>query len=194
MGPFIAKCAEHFDGKELLEIGTGTGVLAVYFSQLGYCVTGLDSDCGIIAANQRLNAMMRGEARFVVGDMFHLPFPNGRFDVCHHQGLMEHFDAPDIVAALMAQTEVCRKVIFAVPTKPWTGGVRGDERMWPGRQWLDLLQPFRVLDVFGMAYGGLAARVADQVGRRLTRYKPAWLYWELALRCAGQIGFVITKR
>jgi hypothetical protein len=107
---------------------------------------------------------------------------------------MEHFDGPDIVAALKAQTEVCRKVIFAVPTVHWRGGVFGDERLWTGRRWLELLQPFRVLEVFGMSYHAVVTRSVNLIGRRLTGYRPLLVYRKLALDYAGEIGFVITRR
>lgn len=194
MGEFIAKCREHFGGTNVLEAGTGSGVLAVHFSRSGYAVTGLDRDAGIIAMNQRMNSLLGGSARFMVGDIFHLPFGPDTFDACYHQGLMEHFDPSEIVAALKMQTALCRRVVFAVPTVHWRGGVYGDERMSTGRHWLELLAPFRVVDVFGMAYSGLVRRGLNMVGRRFTSYRPSWLYRKLALDCAGEIGFVITRR
>lgn len=191
MGEFIAKCREHFAGCNILEVGTGSGLMAIYFSQMNYSVTGLDRDPDVIASNQRMNAMLGGSVRFVVGDILRLPFRENAFDACYHQGLMEHFDPPEIVAALKAQTAVCRRVIFAVPTIRWKGGVYGDERMWTGQRWLDLLAPFRVIDIFGMAYNSLPTRGCNMLGRRLTSHRPAWLYRKLALRSADEIGFVI---
>lgn len=193
MAPFMAKCEEHFGGKRVLEIGTGSGIIALYFSQLGYDVTGLDYDRRVLAGNLRQNRRHGGEARFVNGDMFHLPFRPNTFDACYHQGLMEHFDPPQIQDALRAQTEICRRVVFAVPTRLWDGGTRGDERMWPGAYWLELLNGFRVLDIFGMSFCGLPARALNVLSRRLTRNRPAAAHRALALRKAGQIGFVIEK-
>lgn len=194
MTPFVDKCREHFGGSRILEIGTGSGILALYFSQLGYQVTGLDLDTAIVETNDRLNRTYGGSARFVGGDMLHLPFSAGAFDACYHQGLMEHFDPPEIVRALKAQTKTCRKVVFAVPTIRWNGGVFGDERMWTGSFWLRLLDEFRVLDVFGMSYSGLFSRALNLTGQRLTANRPALLYRAMAKRRAGQIGFVIAGR
>ncbi len=196
MGEFLARCQAQFGGPgaRILEIGTGTGILAIYFSQLGYSVTGIDLDADLIAANQRLNRLWNGEARFLVGDMFHLPFASDTFDVCYHQGLMEHFDPSEIVEALKIQTAVCRKVIFAVPTLRWRGGLFGNERLWTGTHWRNLLAPFRILDTFGMAYSGLAERFCHAAGRRLTHDRPKALHRHLALCRAGEIGFVIERR
>jgi SAM-dependent methyltransferase len=194
MAEFMAKCREHFPGEKILEIGTGTGVTAVYFSQSGYSVTGVDRDPGVIAINEKMNTMFGGTARFMLGDMFKLPFAPDSFDGCYHQGLMEHFDEPQIVEALKMQTTVCRRVVFAIPTLSWRGGVFGDERLWTGRRWLELLSPFRVVDVFGMAYSGLPRRGLNMFGRRISKYKPSWLYRNLALNSAGEIGFAIERR
>ncbi|NIA15540.1 MAG: methyltransferase domain-containing protein [Nitrospiraceae bacterium] len=194
MAPFIAKVVEHFPEGRLLEIGTGTGILTTYFSQIGYQVAGLDLDRQIVAANRVQDERFGGKAAYVIGDMFTLPFAPDTFGACYHQGLLEHFDPPQIVDALRAQTAVCGKVIFAVPTAQWRGETRGDERMWPGNQWLDLLSDFHVLDVFGMSYSSLFTRAANLAGRHATNYRPARAYHSLALRKAGQIGFVITRR
>lgn len=192
MRTFIGKCRQHFPGGNILEIGTGTGVLAVYFSQMGYAVTGLDSRPETVAANQMLNRGLQGRARFVVGDLFRLPFAPNTFDACYHQGLMECFDPPDIVRALRLQTEVCRRVIFAVPTRRWPGGVRGDERLWEASHWLKLLGGFKVVDMFGASYRSFVDRGLNFAGRRFLGYRPRVLYDQLALKRAGQIGFVIT--
>jgi len=193
MAPFIAKCMEYCGGTKVLEIGTGTGALAVYLSQLGYHVTGIDRDPGVIEANQGLNRMFGGEAKFLVADMFDIPFRSNTFDACYHQGLMEHFDAPDIVKALKMQTKICRRVIFAVPTKLWSGGVRGDERMWAGKYWHDLLSGFELIHVFGMSYQTRLYRGINFCGKRLVNERPAFIFRKLALARAGQIGFVISR-
>lgn len=191
--PFIAKCEAFFPGRRILEIGTGTGLVSIYFSQLGYNVTGLDFDYQILAKNLRLNRMFNGSACFVNGDMFSLPFAPDTFDAGYHQGLMEHFDEPDIVKSLEDQLSVCKHIVFAVPTILWRGGVFGNERLWSGKKWLELLSGFRVLDVFGMSYSGIFSRATNFVGRRLTRGRPRPIHRAVALRRAGLIGFVIAK-
>ena len=194
MQPFIAKCKTYFPGDTILEIGTGTGLMSVYFSQLGYNVTGLDYDIEIVKKNVRFNEMFRGSAAFLNGDKFSLPFAPNTFDACYHQGLMEHFDEPDILRSLRGQVEVCQRVVFTVPTVRWKGGVFGNERMWTGHHWLKLLSEFEILDVFGGAYADLPSRCLNLIGRRMTHWKPEYLYRAIALRRAGDIGFVLTKR
>lgn len=193
MGQFIETCKKHFGGQRILEIGTGTGLLAIYFSQAGYEVTGMDSDRAVIAGNTQLNRRFHGRARFLVGDMFNLPFEADAFDSCYHQGLMEHFDEPEIVEALTLQLAVSRKLVFSVPTRMWRGGVFGNERMWSGAYWLQLLKDFRVTEVSGSAYASFGTRAMHFAGRRVTGYRPRRLFHHLALRKAGEICIVMER-
>jgi SAM-dependent methyltransferase len=194
MGPFINNCMQYFSGKRILEIGTGSGILSIYFSQMGYDVTGLDRDRGIMERNARLNRMLEGKARFVQGDMLHLPFCADAFDACYHQGLLEHFDPPQIQQALRLQVKIAPRVIFSVPTNRWRHGTFGDERLWPGGYWRRMLGEFQVLDIFGMSYQSFVARSVNALGCRVTGCRPGWLYRRLALAQAGEIGFVVAKR
>lgn len=191
---FLAKCEEHFGGRRILEIGTGSGIVAAHFVKRGYEVAGLDYDPGVIEIGKRVSRSMETTPSFAVGDMFHPPFRPASFDACYHQGLMEHFDPPEIVRALTAQLQIARKVIFAVPTSRWHGGVRGDERIWPGSRWNSLLADFKILDIFALGYHDLPSRVAFYAGTRFTGLYPKSLFRTLAIHRAAQIGFVITAR
>lgn len=191
---FTDTLQRHFNGKRILEIGTGTGIIAVYLSQLGFDVTGLDYDYEIVRRNRRMAAQHGSGAAFLQGDMFALPFADQSFDACYHQGLMEHFDEADIVRSLKHQAEVCRRVIFMVPTDKWRGGVRGDERMWSGTYWRNLLSDFHILHTFGSAYSAPPARVLQLANRKFLKDRPGALFRKLALQQAGEIGFVLEKR
>lgn len=71
-------------GAKVLEIGCGPGVLSIRLAEAGFDVTGLDLDPAMIE-RARANADRslpggRSEPTFVVGDVAHLPFPDGTFD------------------------------------------------------------------------------------------------------------------
>jgi ubiquinone/menaquinone biosynthesis C-methylase UbiE len=71
-------------GGKVLEIGCGPGLLSVRLAEAGFDVTGLDLDPAMIE-RARANAARslpagRSEPAFVVGDVAHLPFPDGTFD------------------------------------------------------------------------------------------------------------------
>jgi len=190
---FIEVCQQYCMGKRLLEIGTGTGLVAIYLSQAGFDVTGLDYDLGVLGLNRRLNHRFEGNVNLVQGDMFGLPFSSGAVDLGYHQGLLEHFDPPEIIEALQEQLRVCRRIVFSVPTVRWTGGLIGNERLLTGSQWIDMLRGFRILDVFGGAYSGAPARLLDFTGRRLTKRRPRWLHQALARHQGGEIGLVLES-
>ncbi|MFP4501333.1 MAG: class I SAM-dependent methyltransferase [Candidatus Hydrogenedentota bacterium] len=194
MSAFIAWSRRWLPGPRLLEIGTGTGAVSILFHQSGYRVTGFDYDFGVLQQDQRLDHAFDAGVRWVQGDMFAMPFAEGAFDACFHQGLLEHFDPPDIVRALHAQLRVARRVIFTVPTAYWRGGVYGDERMWPGKEWKRLLSDFRVVDILGEAYPSLPMRAVNFLGKRLTNRRPGWFFRAMAAARAGEIGFVIEER
>jgi len=189
----LSVCRQHFGGSRVLEAGTGTGLLAIYLSQEGFNVYGLDYDPDVLNLNRELNARFGGMVKLTRGDMFALPFPDHSLDAIYHQGLLEHFDEGDIVRALSEHTRVAKRVIFTVPTVRWKGGLRGDERLWTGRTWHALLQDFAVADVFGSAYSALLPRALHAVERRLPRLRAGWLYRPMALGWAGEIGFVLTR-
>ncbi len=191
---FMAMVEAYAPGPLLAEAGTGTGLMAIYLSQKDYCLIGLDNDPGVLALNRQLSQRLGGKASWTQGDMFELPFPDQSIDLLYHQGLLEHFDPPDIGRALQEHARVAQRVIFTVPTLHWRGGLRGDERLWHGKVWHQLLSDFDVLDIFGSAYRGTALRALHALERRFpsARWKP--LFRAMALRQAGEIGFVLTRR
>ncbi|MBI2421725.1 MAG: methyltransferase domain-containing protein [Candidatus Hydrogenedentes bacterium] len=194
MAPFIRTCESFAAGPRFLEIGTGTGLVSVYFSQCGHKVTGLDYDQGILALNRAFNSRFCGQARFLAGDLFALPFKADSFDLCFHQGLMEHFDPAEITASLQDQVRIARRVVFSVPTVHWKGGVFGNERMMTGAHWMEILKPFRVLHLFGGAFADVPSRALNFAATRFSRFRPQALYRPLALHRAGELGFVIEAR
>ncbi|WOX55808.1 MULTISPECIES: class I SAM-dependent methyltransferase [unclassified Methanoculleus] len=66
--------------KKILDVGTGTGVIALLLAELGYSVTGVDFSRGMMEV-ARKKALAGGSAvRFLEGDVENLPFEDGTFD------------------------------------------------------------------------------------------------------------------
>jgi ubiquinone/menaquinone biosynthesis C-methylase UbiE len=65
----------------ILDVGTGTGFMALILAKLGYRVTGLDFAEGMIARAQKVADQEGQRVAFQVGDAGHLPFPDASFDV-----------------------------------------------------------------------------------------------------------------
>jgi|GEM_PF-3361543 2-polyprenyl-3-methyl-5-hydroxy-6-metoxy-1,4-benzoquinol methylase len=76
---------------QLLECGCGSAKVSRYMAKRGYQCTMLDySEEAIYLARTNFEALaLTGE--FVQGDVNHLPFPDGRFDVVHSGGMLEFF-------------------------------------------------------------------------------------------------------
>jgi SAM-dependent methyltransferase len=88
-------------GLSLLDIGCGPGTITADLADLvaPAPVIGLDAADDVIA-QATAYAAERGvvNLRFEVGDLFHLPYPDGAFDVIHLHQVLQHLSDP--VAAL----------------------------------------------------------------------------------------------
>lgn len=73
---------------DVLDVGTGTGFLAMIISSLGHRVTGIDLAEGMLAV-ARVDADSRGiHPRFVIGDAVAPDFPDSSFDVIMSRHLL----------------------------------------------------------------------------------------------------------
>jgi ubiquinone/menaquinone biosynthesis C-methylase UbiE len=66
---------------DLLDIGTGTGFVALIATALGHRVTGIDLAADMLTAAQRIASSRGLAAEFVTGDAVAPPFPDASFDV-----------------------------------------------------------------------------------------------------------------
>jgi SAM-dependent methyltransferase len=92
-------------GDRWLDVGTGTGAVAVIAARAGADVTGVDLAPGMIATARRLAAEEGLPVRYEVGDAEALPVPDASFDeVSSAMGLIF---APDHAAAASELARVC---------------------------------------------------------------------------------------
>ncbi len=133
-------------GGRSCETGIGSGYGAIWLSKRGICPEGIDYASGIVERARLINNMLSGDAVFRVGDLFRF-YREGcpRYEVIHHQGVLEHFTAPQIRAALAQQVASAEWVVFSVPSVYYPFEPEfGDERLLPLAEWQHLLQPFEV--------------------------------------------------
>lgn len=89
-----------------LDVGTGTGAVAMRAARAGAHVTGVDLAPPLIETARRLTAEERLAISFDVGDAEALPYPDVGFDVvCSAHGIVF---APDHAAAARELARVCR--------------------------------------------------------------------------------------
>jgi SAM-dependent methyltransferase len=87
-------------GQSILDLGTGTGVLARQFASQGAKVAGIDLSAEQIAAARHLAKAQSLEVDFVVGPVEALPWPDDSFDVASANQCWLYFDKAKVIPAL----------------------------------------------------------------------------------------------
>ena len=140
--PLLIEVASN--GRNILEVATGTGALSIFLSHLGYNITSIDNNDGVLKRAQQNNANLKGRVVFKKANAFNLPFDDENLDVCFSQGFFEHFADDDIKKLLREQLRVSRKVLFSVPSFWYPRQDFGDERLMKKEDWLRILSEFKV--------------------------------------------------
>lgn len=122
----VAALARH-DMASLLEVGVGTGRMALPLSERGVAVTGLDASRGMLA-----RARIKGLARLVRGSAYRLPFGDQTFDAALFVHVLHLLDDPRV--ALLEACRVARRGAVALvrPGRPGRGEAL-DPRLRPRR-------------------------------------------------------------
>ena len=94
-------------GARLLDVGCGPGTITADLAARAGEVVAIDAAEDILG-QARAEAEQRGQANvtFQPGDVYHLDFPDGSFDVVHAHQVLQHLTDP--VAALTEMRRVCR--------------------------------------------------------------------------------------
>jgi SAM-dependent methyltransferase len=93
-------------GERWLDVGTGTGAVALRAARAGARATGVDLSPVMVDTARRLAREQRVGVRFEVGDAESLPYENASFDVV--ASALGVFLAPDHAAAARELARVCR--------------------------------------------------------------------------------------
>jgi len=97
-------------GADVLDVGTGSGWMAIVLAQAGHTVTSVDVDAATLeraaARTKQVDVELARRIRFVKADATHLPFPEASFDAVFCFDTMHHLS--DCSAALMEMKRVCR--------------------------------------------------------------------------------------
>jgi hypothetical protein len=147
-------------GGRTLETGIGSGYGPVWLSHRGIKAFGLDYSPRLVERAAQINNLLHGRATFFAGDLFDLYHEGAeKYDVIHHQGVLEHFTVPQIRAALAQQTACADFVVFSVPSVNYPFEPEfGDERLLPIEEWERILAPFEVEELTYYGDARLGAR------------------------------------
>ena len=103
---FILRTISPPQDSTILDLGCGNGVFTHLWTRISDSVVGLDFSRHLLSQNPY--------GRPVCGDVSHLPFPDGSFDVVFEANLLHH--VPDRESAVAAMKRVSRKyVVFVEP-------------------------------------------------------------------------------
>ena len=109
-------------GQRILDVATGTGMVAFALAQRGAEVTALDQSAAMLAVARRRTPPSAGRVEFVTGEAEHLPFADGAFDALTFTYLLRYVDDP--AATMRELARVVRPggligmVEFGVPENP----------------------------------------------------------------------------
>jgi hypothetical protein len=150
--PFIKEIAKYLvPGTKILEIGTGTGVLAMPLLGADVAVVSIDNDPDILRMAKDNAAMYDAKITYLEADAFALPFKEREFRVSFSLGLLEHFTNKEIGALIKEHQRVADVVVVGMPLKGNTGGAFGNERYLNMAEWEEILMPMGVHK--GFIYG-----------------------------------------
>lgn len=90
-------------GQSVLDLGTGTGVLARGFAKSGCRVVGLDIAPALIESARRLDAQAGLRIDYVLGRAEQIPLRGGSFDVACAGQCWHWFDRPTALREVLAQ-------------------------------------------------------------------------------------------
>lgn len=128
---------------KIMELGSGTGILALHLSTLGNCVTALDSDIDMIKLSKKyfLNQFKDPKIDYVCSDIRNFN-PQENFDVVYSIGILEHYNDYEIIDLINKQVSMSHTVIFGIPTKYFDENKKmyGNERYLPIKYWRKLVE------------------------------------------------------
>ncbi|MGH3130485.1 MAG: methyltransferase domain-containing protein [Gaiellaceae bacterium] len=111
-------------GETLLDIGCNWGRWTLSAVRAGYAPIGIDPSFEAIAAARRIARQLGVEARYVVADARHLPFPDASFQVVFSYGVLQHFSKADVRVSLAEIARVVEPAGYTWVQMPNSLGVR----------------------------------------------------------------------
>jgi len=131
---------------KILEIGSGTGMMSIYLSKMGFYAIGLDNNSEMVRRAKNLVLEVGGKARFACHDLFNLDLKVvGSYHVVFSQGLLEHFTDSQIRKALQIQFKIAPIVVFSVPLDKFGHQSKGDERLLSDSFWRRMIAKYELL-------------------------------------------------
>jgi 2-polyprenyl-3-methyl-5-hydroxy-6-metoxy-1,4-benzoquinol methylase len=107
----ITRFASPISGHSVLDVGTGTGRIAMVLAQAGASVTGVDASEEMLKVGRERAAAQNTHVQFVAGDAHALNFPDRSFDVVVSSRVLMHTPRWDVCVAEMCRVARSRVVV-----------------------------------------------------------------------------------
>ena len=108
-----ALCERHAVGKDILDVGIGTGRASLPLARKGMRVTGIDSSESMLEVTRKLAGEM--PVTLLPGDVEKLPFPEASFDTAMALNVVVHFKAwENIMGEMLRVLRPGGRVIFDI--------------------------------------------------------------------------------
>tara|TARA_Y100000748_G_scaffold286137_1_gene269203 strand:+ start:721 stop:1410 length:690 start_codon:yes stop_codon:yes gene_type:complete len=85
---------------KIFEPGSGGGMACAKFAEKGFEITSMDLSYNALQKGISLFKSLSLNAKFTLGDLFHIPIQDEQFDLVFNQGVMEHFRLAKMDASL----------------------------------------------------------------------------------------------
>jgi ubiquinone/menaquinone biosynthesis C-methylase UbiE len=166
----LREALEPIDGTRILDVGTGTGTLALSLADRAALVVGIDAAPRMIGQAERKRTL--SQVRFVVARSERLPFRDGCFDRAVASMTVHHW--ADARAGLAEVGRVIRPGgRFAIadidapgPLRVFLRAIRNAHAGWSRRELADLLYAARFRHVRALRRGPLGPRLPIYVAER----------------------------
>lgn len=104
----------------IFEPGSGGGMACAKFAKKGFDTTSMDLSQNALKKGIDLFKSLSLNAKFTLGDLFHIPIKDEQFDIVFNQGVMEHFrlakmDASSGVKEMMRVLKKDGTLVVLVP-------------------------------------------------------------------------------
>lgn len=135
---------KYASNKKIMELGAGTGVLALYISSLyNNKVDALDKDHDMISLSKKyfLSKFKNSNINYLCNDIRNINIKE-KYDVCYSIGILEHYNDDEIIELINKQVSISKYVIFGIPTKYFDEDKKmyGNERYLPLQYWRKIIK------------------------------------------------------
>lgn len=128
---------------KIIEAGSGTGVLSIYLSSIGFDSLAIDIDKDILNLSKKIAKEYgaKNKPTFRIDSILSLEYKKNEFDVSFSNGVLEHFSDKEIIQTLKKQMKIAKTVIVGIPTKYFDDdeAMYGDERFLKIKYWREII-------------------------------------------------------